>query len=91
MTLSIEQGGVENAIFDQLYIYDGPDVNAPILAGPLSGQDLSGNVFTATNATGCLTVSISTDGSVSCTSGAFDPLIFCTSCGGSATSCGYTW
>ena len=91
ITLSIEQGGVENAIFDQLYIYDGPDVDSPILAGPLSGPDLSGNVFTATNPDGCLTVSIDTDGSVSCSSGSYDPLIFCTSCGSSQSSCGYTW
>lgn len=90
ITISFEQGQVENAVFDQLYVYDGPDATSPILAGPLSG-DISGNVFTATNPDGCLTVSIDTDGSVSCASGSYDPIIICTSCGGSTSSCGYIW
>lgn len=64
MTLSFQQGNVEN-FFDPLYIYDGEDTNAPVLAGPIAG-DLSGQTFTATNASGCLTLSFSSDGSVSC-------------------------
>lgn len=66
MTLSFQQGNVEN-FFDPLIIYDGEDVNAPVLAGPISG-DLSGQTFTATNASGCLTLSFSSDGSVACSS-----------------------
>ncbi len=66
MTLSFQQGTVEN-FFDPLIIYDGEDTNAPVLAGPISG-DLTGQTFTATNASGCLTVSFSSDGSVSCAS-----------------------
>ncbi len=91
VTISIEQGGVENSVFDEFFIYDGPDSNSPVLAGPLSGQDISGNAYTATNPDGCLTVSIDTDGSISCLSGQYDPIILCTTCTGSSSTCGYTW
>lgn len=66
MTVSFQQGFVEN-FFDPFYVYDGADVNAPILAGPISG-DLSGQTFTASNADGCITIGFSSDGSVSCSS-----------------------
>lgn len=68
MTVSFQQGTVEN-FFDPFMVYDGPDVNSPLLAGPISG-DLTGQTFTATNAEGCLTISFSSDGSVSCASSA---------------------
>ena len=89
ITLSFDQGQVENAIFDQFYVYDGGSTASPVLAGPLSG-DLTGQVYTATNPSGCLTVSIDSDGSVSCGSGFFPPILICTTCGGPST-CGYSW
>jgi gliding motility-associated-like protein len=89
ITLSFDQGQVENAIFDQFYVYDGGSTASPVLAGPLSG-DLTGLVYTATNPSGCLTISIDSDGSVSCEAGFYDPILICTTCGGPST-CGYTW
>jgi gliding motility-associated-like protein len=89
MTISVDQGQVENAIFDQFYVYNGNSSASPILAGPVSG-DLTGLSWTATNPSGCLTVSIDTDGSVSCASGSYVPIQFCVTCGG-GSSCGYTW
>ncbi len=89
ITLSFDQGQVENAIFDQFYVYDGGSTASPVLAGPLSG-DLTGLVYTATNPSGCLTVSIDSDGSISCGSGFYPPILICTTCGGPST-CGYSW
>lgn len=89
MTISVEQGQVENAIFDQFYVYNGANSTSPVLAGPVSG-DLAGLSWTASNTSGCLTVSIDTDGSVSCASGSYVPIEFCVTCGG-GSSCGYTW
>ena len=89
ITLSFDQGQVENAIFDQFYVYDGGSTASPVLAGPLSG-DLTGLVYTATNPSGCLTISIDADGSVSCEAGFYDPILICTTCGGPST-CGYSW
>ena len=89
ITLSFDQGQVENAVFDQFYVYDGGSTASPVLAGPLSG-DLTGLVYTATNPSGCLTVSIDSDGFISCESGFYPPILICTTCGGPST-CGYSW
>ncbi|MFN9798873.1 MAG: hypothetical protein ACK54P_02545, partial [Bacteroidota bacterium] len=67
MEIAFQQGSVEN-FFDEFYVYDGDNTSAPLLAGyawPLYGN-LSGLVFTATNPTGCLTIQLTPDGSVSC-------------------------
>lgn len=60
-------GTTEN-FWDALYVYDGNSTNAPLLAGPIEGN-LAGLSWIATNATGCLTIQLTSDGSVSCQSG----------------------
>lgn len=77
MTISFEQGNVEPG-FDVLTIYDGDNTGAPVLA-QLDG-DLAGQTFTATNANGCLTMNITSDGSVSCGSGSYDQFIYSVGC-----------
>lgn len=67
MRVTFTAGSTEN-FFDEFYVYDGPDSNSPILAGPLYGN-LAGLTFTATNAGGCITFGVTPDGSVSCQSG----------------------
>jgi len=66
MDISFLQGSTE-FFFDQVNIYDGPNTNSSLLAsleGPLAGQ-----TFVATNPTGCITLQIASDGSVSCQDG----------------------
>jgi hypothetical protein len=74
--VSTTGNGIQDGCWDFLTIYDGPDVNSPILAQTLCGElEVSGqtpfvpaslleagDVFTATN--GCLTVVFTSDGSV---------------------------
>lgn len=76
LTLTLNAGSFEN-FFDGLIIYNGPDIASPQLA------DLEGNVagltFTAT-ANGCITLRITSDGSVSCQSGSQTELNYTISC-----------
>jgi gliding motility-associated-like protein len=65
--------------FDDITIYDGPTTASPVLAGPIEG-DLTGLQFIATNPSGCLTMLVSSDGSVSCTSGSFGPIEYTVGC-----------
>lgn len=81
MEIAFQQGSVEN-FFDEFYVYDGDNTSAPLLAGyawPLYGN-LSGLVFTATNPTGCLTIQLTPDGSVSCQNGGQTQWIYDVSC-----------
>ena len=83
MTVSFSGGFNEN-FFDEMYVYDGPDATAPLLAGPVYGA-LAGQTYIANNPGGCLTLQIQTDGSVSCVSGALEPweyAVGCTNAGG---------
>lgn len=83
MTVSFEAGSVEN-FFDEFWVYDGPDTDAPLLAGPIYG-DLSGMTFTANNSDGCITIALTPDFSVSCTSGSQTEWAYnvgCTNAGG---------
>lgn len=66
MSIVFEQGETEN-FFDQLVIFDGDNTGAPVL--DIVEGDLTGLVFTATNPGGCITMQITSDGSVSCDSG----------------------
>lgn len=66
MDISILQGSTE-FFFDLVTIYDGPNTNSPVL-GSLEGP-LAGQTFVATNPTGCITLQITSDGSVSCQDG----------------------
>lgn len=50
--------------FDELYIYDGPDIFSPLLAGPLSGTTIPPEVVANS---GSITISFISDANVSCT------------------------
>jgi gliding motility-associated-like protein len=81
MGMNILQGSVEN-FWDNFFVYDGNNIGAPLLAGPLTGN-LQGLSFTATNPSGCITWRITSDGSVSCQSSGFIPeLIISVNCQG---------
>jgi gliding motility-associated-like protein len=88
MVLSVLEGEVQEN-WDNLTIYDGDDITAPVLEGPISG-DLSGMFWTATNPDGCLTLSFNSDWWSSCATGMVDPIVLCTSCGGD-TECAFNW
>lgn len=72
-------GGFMEVFFDDITIYDGPTTASPVLAGPIEG-DLTGLQFVATNPSGCISMLVSSDGSVSCTSGSFGPIEFTVGC-----------
>ncbi len=78
MEIVINSGTTE--FWDTFTVYDGDNTSAPIIDA-VTG-DLSGLSFIATNATGCLTITIDPDGSVSCGSGSYDPINYTVSCGG---------
>jgi gliding motility-associated-like protein len=78
MGINITQGILEN-FWDSFTVYDGDNVGAPLIAGPLAGN-LAGQSFEATNAQGCITLQIQSDGSVSCGSGSYPPLIYTVNC-----------
>ncbi|MCH1583293.1 MAG: proprotein convertase P-domain-containing protein, partial [Flavobacteriales bacterium] len=87
MSLVFEAGEIEG-FFDHLYIHDGLDESAPLIMD-LSGSWEAFNV-TATNDFGCLYVVLTSDGSVSCSSGAYStPIEWCSSCG--TSNCAYDW
>lgn len=87
MVMAFTAGSTETN-WDFVTIYDGPDTNSPTLVEDYSGPltDLS---WTATNPSGCLTFVFSSDGIISCASGAQEEWTYevtCTS-GGPA----FTW
>ncbi len=89
MTLTFNSGSVENN-WDYVTIYNGSSTAAPILAGPLTGN-LAGQSFTATNPEGCLTMLLTSDGSVSCTSGSQTQWNYDVSCGDNVPDYVYQW
>ena len=88
MSLNFSGGFLETCC-DFMTIYDGADNTAPVLT--TTNGDFTGQTFTATNPDGCLTIEITSDGSVSCESGNFDPLSFCVTCTGGTDVCSYDW
>lgn len=88
MTITFNEGSIEN-FFDGLTIYDGEDINAPVL-GFYEG-DLTGVTATATNPSGCLTMQFTSDGSVSCTSGSQTEWNYDVSCGESGPAFEFEW
>ena len=71
--------GQTEGFFDHIQIFDGDDNTAPLLL------DLSGaypeSFVAATNPDGCLYVQFTSDGSISCGSGNYDPVSWCAGCG----------
>ena len=63
-----------------MYVYDGADTTATLLGEPLTDQ-LNDNLFQATNESGCLTIRVVTDVSLSCADGFFNPIKYILSCG----------
>jgi gliding motility-associated-like protein len=82
-------GGFLETCCDFMSVYDGPDDTAPLIV--TTNGDFTGVDFMATNPSGCLTIVLTSDGSVSCGSGSFDPLAFCATCAGSGDVCSYDW
>lgn len=88
MTFTFIQGQMEG-FFDDFIVYDGPNTSSPVLANWTIG-DATGQSWTATNPSGCLTIQFSSDGSVSCETGFFfQPWTYEISC--SASGPQYTW
>lgn len=69
LRITFTAGSIESASFDHLTIYDGPDANGPVLFNHLqtSQLQLAGLQFYST--TGAFYMTMSSDGSVSCSSG----------------------
>ena len=89
MDITFNSGSVEN-FFDEFWVYDGDDTNAPLLAGPLFG-DLSGLQFIATNPTGCITIEVTPDGSVDCAGGSQTPWNYTVGCNLGGPQYDYQW
>jgi gliding motility-associated-like protein len=86
MEILFYDGQIEG-FFDHITVFDGNDNTAPLLLD-LSG-DYPESFVTATNPDGCLYVQFTSDGSVSCGSGSFEPVSWCAGCGQDA--CGFLW
>ncbi len=80
LALIFNSGSLETCC-DRLYVYDGADINAPLLTpvGGITG-DLTGQFFSSSNPEHRLTVRVTTDGSVSCQSGSQIQLDWTLSC-----------
>ena len=81
MSLNFTQGTLEIP-FDDLIIYDGQNTSAPVLwnSEAVNPATLAGIEVTATNTTGCITIQLTSDGSVSCGSGLETEMIYEVSC-----------
>ncbi|MFM2195134.1 MAG: hypothetical protein RL092_734 [Bacteroidota bacterium] len=80
--------GQMEGFFEDFIVYDGQNTTAPVIATWSTG-DATGQIWTATNPTGCLTVSFSADGSVSCGGGFYQPWEYEISCDNGGPQ--YTW
>ena len=72
-------GGFLETCCDFIAVYDGADATAPLIA--VTNGDLTGQSFSSTNAEACITIELTSDGSVSCATGSFDPLTYIVSTG----------
>ena len=80
IALFFNSGSLETCC-DDLFVYDGGDVTAPLLT-PVAGTtgDLTGLFYVSTNPENRLTFRVTTDGSVSCQSGSQQELNWTVSC-----------
>ncbi|MDZ4750198.1 MAG: PKD domain-containing protein [Flavobacteriales bacterium] len=78
MSFNFISGEMEG-FFETFNVYDGNSTAAPLIATWNIG-DATGQMWTATNATGCITVTFSADGSVSCGAGFFNEWTYEVSC-----------
>ena len=81
MSLNFIQGTLEIPL-DDLIIYDGQNTSAPILWNSLDTNPatLAGVQATATNPSGCITIQLTSDGSISCGTGFETEMIYEVSC-----------
>jgi len=89
MSISFNAGTTETW-FDYVTIYDGSNTAAPVIAGPMDGN-LAGLSWQATNPSGCITMLLTSDGSVSCVSGSTIPWDYDVACGGGGPQLVYSW
>ncbi|MBI3135703.1 MAG: PKD domain-containing protein [Bacteroidetes bacterium] len=89
MSISFNAGTTETW-FDFVTIYDGSNTSAPVIAGPMDGN-LAGLSWQATNPSGCITMLLTSDGSVSCVSGSTTAWDWDVSCGGGGPQLVYSW
>ncbi|MGB2423368.1 MAG: PKD domain-containing protein, partial [Flavobacteriales bacterium] len=89
MTISFSAGQME-AGWDAVTVYDGPDATGPVLA--TLAANFAGESFTASNPDGCISFQFSSDGGCDCAGFCnFEPIEWCVSCGGTASTCEYDW
>lgn len=79
LQIEILSGALEN-LADYLYVYDGPGIEAPAIGSGYTDQ-LNGLLFNSTDDSGCLTLRVVTDVSLSCADGFFNPVKYIVSCG----------
>ena len=87
MTFDFISGQMEG-FFENFDVFDGPDATYPHI-GNWSTGDATGQSWTATNPTGCITVTFTADGSVSCGSGSYQPWTYDVNCTNGGPQ--YTW
>ena len=87
MTLSFSAGTLETCC-DWINVFDGPDGTGDLIS--TFNTNIPGSNFTATNPDGCISIVLTSDGSVSCATGGFEELEWCVSCGG-GDACGFDW
>ena len=87
MTFDFISGQMEG-FFETFNVYDGPDATYPQIGNWTTG-DATGQSWTATNPTGCITVTFTSDGSVACASGSYQPWTYDVNCTNGGPQ--YTW
>jgi gliding motility-associated-like protein len=87
MTFDFISGQMEG-FFENFDVFDGPDATYPQI-GNWSTGNATGQSWTATNPTGCITVTFTADGSVSCGSGSYQPWTYDVNCTNGGPQ--YTW
>lgn len=79
LQMTILSGALEN-MADYLFIYDGNSTSDPVIGNSLTDQ-LNGYEFVSTSESGCLTLRVVTDVSLSCADGFFNPIKYNIGCG----------
>lgn len=87
MTFDFISGQMENG-FESFNVFDGPDATYPQI-GNWNDGDATGQSWTATNPTGCITVTFTSDGSIACASGSYQPWTYDINCINLGSQ--YTW
>lgn len=77
MGITISEGTIEN-FWDNFAVYDGDDITAPLIEN-VTGN-LAGLSWEATNASGCITFQITSDGANSCEGGTQTPITMSVNC-----------